>query len=568
MDWESASCGDNSNCRGCIICYSPHINLNHHGMAMRTHYDRTFTVILLCMSIMLFGSRAYGVSRSNGLGVRTSFWNITNHPTRIRASEYGQKATVDIGGIGAYLYFSSRLRQNAFLEFHLGMVGGVHQEQTNYFIESSEASAIVPILFGIRYDLLSTNIPTAIQPYIALGGGPYWTSRILANDIKSGGEAIIDSKLKYGVYAGGGVNLMIASWLALNCDFKYHFVDFKVEREYSGLEFGLGFSVMWGRENETFQVKEIKVIVRDIYPVYYQFYNTYPLALVSIKNVASYPIEVNVKSEIDNYSERPGYSGFTNIPRGKTVDIPVTVIFGSRLQQVTSREPAVLDLEIIARTGKMVRKVMSAAITVHNRNAWNGDVDKLAMFVTPDEERILRFSRESIAGWDQNSSAGNGSVEKAQSLFDALGRLGMRYHSDPSIPFYKDDRVQYAAETLQLGSGDCDDLVVLYASLLHSLGINTAFAEVRDPQKEIAHLYLLFDTGVSSGDGNLVSSNEKRYVIRENADGKETIWIPVETTLVGQGFEEAWKSAATTYLQESIIRNGINDGWVRIIDVY
>jgi len=145
--------------------------------------------------------------------------------------------------------------------------------------------------------------------------------------------------------------------------------------------------------------------------------------------------------------------------------------------------------------------------------------------------------------------------------------MGLRYHSDPNIPFYKDDRVQYAHETLNLKSGDCDDLVVLYASLLESVGINTAFVEVRDSQKELAHLYLMFNTSVSPIQGHLISSNEKRYLMRDNSIGQKTIWLPIETTLINHGFEQAWKAGALEYLEDGVVRSGIAEGWVRIIDV-
>lgn len=109
-------------------------------------------------------------------------------------------------------------------------------------------------------------------------------------------------------------------------------------------------------------------------------------------------------------------------------------------------------------------------------------------------------------------------------------------------------------------------MVVLYASLLESVGINTAFVEVRDPQKELAHLYLMFNSGLHASQGNVISSNDKRYIIRENASGQNMVWIPIETTFVEQGFEEAWKAGALAYLQEGDLRNGLTEGWVKIID--
>ncbi len=508
---------------------------------------------------------AQGISRSSGIGVRGSYWNMGDHTTRFSVRDEGQQVSLDIGGVGGWMYFFSRLHDNWFLDFNLGVVTRVRVEESGFTDSNTDVSLIVPFLFGLRHDLLSLKYTSAFQPYLTLGSGPYFTTAFIS---RSTGEDITgESSMKFGAYAGAGTNIVLRSWFAFNFDVKYHFVDFRTNINESGFDFGLGFSFMWGRKREVFQIKETKVVVRDIYPAYYQFYNTYPLALVSVKNMAGYPIEVNVRCYVKGYSERPKDSGYTRIERGETKDIPVTAIFGSNLRDVSRRTPAVLDLEVEARAGSSHKKATSAEIMVHNRNAWNGEMDKLGFFVTPDDENVLKLSRKLAKENSSRDSTGAENVRAAKAIFEALGNMDIQYHRDPNIPFYRDDRVQYASETLKLRHGDCDDLVVLYASLLESAGIKTAFVEVRDPEKEIAHLYLLLDAGVPSSQGNLVSSNEKRYLIREDARGNGTIWIPVETTLVASGFDEAWKAGALEYLQDGLVRRGIAENWVKIIEV-
>ncbi|RIK81182.1 hypothetical protein DCC62_02560, partial [candidate division KSB1 bacterium] len=280
-------------------------------------------------------------------------------------------------------------------------------------------------------------------------------------------------------------------------------------------------------------------------------------------------------SNIRGYSERPKDSGFIRLEKNQTKDIPVTAILSAKLQAVARREPAILDIRAEARAGGNVRKETSAQIMVHSRNAWNGEVDKLSFFITPEDERILNLSRRILREMAEDDTVNISVFDKAKALFAALREVGLRYQSDPNIPYYQDDRVQFAAETLDLRAGDCDDLVVLCASLFESAGIRTAFVEVRDPEKEIAHLYLLFDSGLpasrtaalSSNEKRYVMRNEKRYVMREKSAGPATAWIPLETTLVASGFEEAWKSGALQYLEEGILRNGLADGWVKIVEV-
>ncbi len=269
------------------------------------------------------------------------------------------------------------------------------------------------------------------------------------------------------------------------------------------------------------------------------------------------------------FSEKPKNSGFIRIERGKTKDIPVTAFLSSRIQRIERRESAILDLEIEAKAGSVYRKEFSTEVMVHHRNAWDGDMQKLGFFITPDDENLLDLTRRISANLPDSVRQQEASnFYLAQQIFNEISDEGLQYRRDPNIPFYQDDRVQFATETLQCGTGDCDDLVILFASLLESAGIKTAFVEVRDPEKEIAHLYLLFDTGLSISQISQVTTNEKRYLLRNVSNRQETAWIPIETTLVGKDFKVAWEAAAKAYLQEGILRNGLTDGWVRIIDVH
>ncbi len=534
---------------------------------MRISIGRSILFSLAVLLSFTARSAAQGMTRSTGLGLRMGFWNVTNHPTRISSVGFGQDATIDISGAGGWIYFFSRVHNNWFLEFSLGALGGVHQEIDGYLVKTSEATAIIPFLLGCRYDIFSPRLPSSIQPYLSLGAGPYWISSVKSESPLTSSAQSVESTLQYGMYGGGGANILLSNWFALNFDLKYHFVDFEFEKDYSGLEFGMGFSLMWGKRREIIQVKEIKLIIEDLYPAYYQFYNTYPLAIVTIKNVANYPVEVNVSSRLRPFSERRKDSGMVRIGKGKTKDIQVTAILGKKLLQVSKREPAFLDIEIEARAGTTVKKKLSARLTIHTRNSWNGEIDKLGFFITSDDEEIMRISRDMVQQHEMNNGGETANFEQAKVVFNKLKEMGIRYRSDPNILFYQDDRVQYALETIEQGGGDCDDLVVLYASLLESIGIETAFVEVQDPDKNIAHVYLIFNSDLPPQRGYLITSNEKRYLVRDEIKGQKRIWIPIETTLIDSGFDEAWKAGASQFLEEGIIRRGMEQGWVKIIDV-
>jgi len=96
------------------------------------------------------------------------------------------------------------------------------------------------------------------------------------------------------------------------------------------------------------------------------------------------------------------------------------------------------------------------------------------------------------------------------------------------------DYIQFPRETLSHKSGDCDDLTALYSAALESLGIETRVIEVP------GHMFMMFNTGtVADVDGYTM---DDMYVAYE---GK--LWIPVETTLLGNTFLKAWEKAAESY---------------------
>jgi hypothetical protein len=93
------------------------------------------------------------------------------------------------------------------------------------------------------------------------------------------------------------------------------------------------------------------------------------------------------------------------------------------------------------------------------------------------------------------------------------------------------DHIQYPAQTLQSKAGDCDDLTVLYASLLENAGIATALVDYP------GHIFLLFDSGIGRQESYKLPLEEQRYVVHG-----ERLWIPVEVTRVDRSFDAAWQA--------------------------
>ncbi len=521
----------------------------------------TTTVFLTCV-FSFTGVFSQTVIRSRGIGLRGGFWKAKDGPPGTVWNQASSQLSVDLSDVSGSIFFLTRLTENLFFETNLSGLGQFVVD-TDYVNASVEFSLLIPFLMGCRYDLLPSNVMTPFQPYVGSGFGPY----VLTEHFMGENNTVTRSDIAFGLYGCLGLNVMIRHWIAVNCDIRYHFVNFHRDRDYSGLQFCTGLVFMWGGQRDVFSIEDTKVMVRDVYPAYYAFYNTYPLALVTVKNIVNIPIEVKIISEVTGFSEHPYESEPIQISPGKAKDIPIYAQFGPKLIRTMKQKEASISLEVEAKSGAGQKEVFHNLIMIHNRNAWDGDVNKLGFFITPDGDGVLATIRRVTSQIPKSGDDEYRLFLIAKNLFDELMKIGIQHVRNPLIPFDQDDRVQYAMETEAQKTGDCDDLVVLYSSLLQGVGVNTAFIDVKDSERNIEHVYMMFDTGLPPEKGALITQNDKRYVIRERPSGDRTLWIPVETTLVEEGFGAAWEAGALHYLQAGLLRNGLSEGWLKIVDV-
>ncbi len=204
-------------------------------------------------------------------------------------------------------------------------------------------------------------------------------------------------------------------------------------------------------------------------------------------------------------------------------------------------------------------------ITLRGRNEWNGEIEKLRYFVSFDLPEIINFTRKTIWAKKDTIDSADPMLRKfiqAKVLIEELSK-NITYVSDPSLSL---DWVQYPDETLKLHGGDCDDLVVLVASVLGSIGIDVAFVDVKEMRNTgESHVYILFDTGIEKRFANILTENEKRYFIMRDRNGIETIWLPLETTLIMEGFEKAWEVGARQFYNDFEINLGHLKGKAKIV---
>jgi tetratricopeptide (TPR) repeat protein len=141
---------------------------------------------------------------------------------------------------------------------------------------------------------------------------------------------------------------------------------------------------------------------------------------------------------------------------------------------------------------------------------------------------------------DHHSRAINLTFRIAIGLFESLRLHGINYVVDPQTP-YEDysrdatvvDYVQFPSQTLEYRAGDCDDLSILYSTLLESIGTESAFITVP------GHIYMAFSLGMTPGEAERLFWDTDDLIFKD-----EQTWVPVEVTMVQKGFLQAWEMGA------------------------
>jgi predicted transglutaminase-like cysteine proteinase len=325
-------------------------------------------------------------------------------------------------------------------------------------------------------------------------------------------------------------------------------------------------SVDLGRTKEPLARIDYIDVTSDIYPSAYETFAYRPIGRASVRNISNQPIEAKVGFYLKPFMDAPTETKRYLIQPGAVADIPFTAIFNGLIKSVTEPQLRDGDIYVVASPSDDFDDKAQALVRIYGRNNWNGEAFTLRYFMTPTDPDVLRFTRLAISNKKDSLSTVSPTLlkfEQAKLLFNKLAQR-LTYVNDPKLT---KDWVQYPGETLSLHGGDCDDFTVCFASLLASVGISSAFIDVVPPKNPgDAHIYLMFDTGLEATQADLISKNRKRCVLRKNDDGTETVWVPIETTQIAKGFEEAWATGAKEYLDDVELGIGLIKGWVRIVE--
>jgi len=320
--------------------------------------------------------------------------------------------------------------------------------------------------------------------------------------------------------------------------------------EFDGLSFGLGFSVSYrfGEDPDapSALIRALRLSSGKLPPVFaamQSYYSSNPFATVSLTNEEKSQI-----SDIEVAFFQPGYmdaptpvTSVASLPAHTSIDVALIAAFNQEVFRTEGSTPLAGELSVRYRYhGRPVEQRFPLSYDLMDRTAivWDDD-RKVGAFITPADSALRNYAtyvRQSLKA--ETLQQLNAPLQTAGQIYAALGKLGVLYQADPSTPFIKAqtgavavDSVSLGRSTLVRGSGDCDDLTVLFASLLESVGIETGFITVP------GHIYPAFNTKVPARGYKDIHPDRGMLIVVN-----DELWIPVEVTLVGkQTFLDAWR---------------------------
>ena len=303
-------------------------------------------------------------------------------------------------------------------------------------------------------------------------------------------------------------------------------------------------------------------IVQEIFPAFEDNYLDKPFALGRVVNKTDKRIRIKPSSKIIGFNRDIIYSPSVSITAYDTVEVPFYTIVPDTYSNKQNKV-SYADFYISTRNNETDDKLQKP-ILINKINAWDGKVFHLKEFIKKDQNYLMKYAKEILS---ENKSKLDTIVYflttfyKAKILFNNLFKKFV-YVADPNAT---SDFVQFPKQTINLKGGDCDDLSVLYSAVLESVGIQTALIDYK-PEKGLGHVNLLFNTELSPRRAKWITDNDSKYFIRKNSNGKDQVWIAIETTSL-TGFMKAWELGIEKFNNEAINKLGLAKGKVEIVDV-
>jgi hypothetical protein len=291
-------------------------------------------------------------------------------------------------------------------------------------------------------------------------------------------------------------------------------------------------------------IKITGIRMNDVFASFYKSYATTKIGNVSIRNDSDKELKITMKVSVPGLTETASQESFV-LGANEERSSFFSAIFSKEIMNI--KEPEFRQVKVrveykIRNEDKFTESAEKFRLYGRGAVTWD-DPGKAVAYVTKLDHLVEFFAIGATKDLPYRPEIELGNLYTAAALFDAMGALGIKYHEDPENPFsaipksqHSIDYIKYPAQLLIDRQGDCDDLTVLYASLLEYSGIRTALISTSN------HITLMFDTGIHEQDWGVLPAGDSLVVVRD-----KTLWIPVEVTDIGKSFQDAWNTGGKQY---------------------
>ena len=335
-------------------------------------------------------------------------------------------------------------------------------------------------------------------------------------------------------------------WNTLSVDYGYEYHPVLPATHHASVSYAYNPSLV--------SIKDALVRPSPVFKSLYRTYEESDFVDVVLRNASQDPLPVTVSIDIPTLTATPHEESLILAPQttqryGFTLTFPQDLLASQSAYYDNLVQPTVKVTYTRGRKSKTTSKRLGSVYVLGKGKLSWSNPKRIAAFITPESRTVDTFARglvgEHVDLLQRRFPRNN--VGKAALVFDALGAHGLRYQQDQTTPYleiFEDDSVfdtvKYPYEFLQAKIGDCDDCTAIFCSMLENLNIPTAILDVGDP--EYGHIYMMFDSGIPIEEAGDFFVDEKEYVIWEGR-----VWMPVETTLFGSSFSDAWRNGAEEY---------------------
>jgi transglutaminase-like putative cysteine protease len=309
------------------------------------------------------------------------------------------------------------------------------------------------------------------------------------------------------------------------------------------------------------EVGAVAPAATSFYPALAEYYATTLFALVKVDNTTNetmtdltLTVELVINDAVymqATATNAEAYPPGTATAITDTVHLNLFPLLATTIKRASllqNRAELVGDLSIAIDfewEGQSVQAVFDQSASLQSFNAFHAARPwMLLAYINPAQPEIVDFVRQVLS----NHPEATENWEQAAIIYDALALYGVRYQRDPTSRWSSGsgwglDTIFLPVETMSYRQGDCDDLSVLYATALETIGIPTrlvfaphhvwvAFApyDVEMSTKELREmLHMRWDEDLSDYSFGPLQIPISELYGRFN-DG--FLWIPVETTML------------------------------------